>query len=196
MPKEARSSPAGTVTTGREEAGGGRELPSRFTEFLESGLSCRSPLESRINFLPPSVNCSLNRGLLRGECVGQVEFSFHDPIRIMFLDGQLRCESPILQFARSCHDNVALVAFPPLHAETSCSIIALRRSKDSERRPQNSVHHRLAAAPLVLLPGAAGANFIPPDLGSGGNQASSVLIVDALPTTHPPTSDSSRNTSA
>jgi hypothetical protein len=38
----------------------------------------------------------------------------------------------------------------------------------------------------VLLAGAAGTHFVSPDL----------LIVDAFPTTDPPTSDSFRNTSA
>jgi hypothetical protein len=43
----------------------------------------------RSNLLPPGLNCCLNSGLLRAQCVGQVEFSFHDPIRIVFLDGEL-----------------------------------------------------------------------------------------------------------
>src|ERR1035437_64099 len=74
-----------------------------------------SPLETHVDLLLPGLNRSLDSGLLRGECVGQVEFRFHDPIRIMLLDGELRCEAPILQFARSCHDNVALVPLPALH---------------------------------------------------------------------------------
>src|ERR1017187_9775640 len=74
-----------------------------------------SPLKPHINLLLPSLNRRLDCGLLRRESVGQVKFSFHYPIRIMFLDGELRCESPILKFARSCHDNVALVAVPALH---------------------------------------------------------------------------------
>jgi hypothetical protein len=49
-----------------------------------------SLLDTHIDFLSSSLNCCLNRGLLRAECVGQVEFSFHDPIRIVFLDGELR----------------------------------------------------------------------------------------------------------
>src|ERR1039458_8669759 len=57
---------------------------------------CRSPLKTHIDLLSSSLQPSLDSGLLRGECVGQVEFSFHDPIRIVFLDGELRCESPIL----------------------------------------------------------------------------------------------------
>src|ERR1035438_10502909 len=59
-----------------------------------------------------------------------------------------------------------------------------------------SVHRRPAAALLVLLRGAARARIVTPDLGSGGNQASSILIVDAFPSTDQSTSDSFRNTSA
>ena len=50
---------------------------------------CRSPLKPHINLLPPSLNSCLNRGLLLGECFGQVELGFHEPIRFMLLDGEL-----------------------------------------------------------------------------------------------------------
>src|ERR1039457_6681228 len=77
---------------------------------------------------------------------------------------------------------VPLVTFPPLHAEPSWSIIALRRSKDSECRPQNSVHRRPAAALFVLLPGAAGAHFIPPHFGSGAPGLRCASTRPGLPT--------------
>src|ERR1035441_5918731 len=57
---------------------------------------CRSPLEASVNLLPPKLDRRLYCGLPRREGVGQVEFSFRDPIRIVFLDGKLRRESPIL----------------------------------------------------------------------------------------------------
>jgi hypothetical protein len=58
--------------------------------------NCRSPLEARVDLLPPSLQCSFNRGLLRGECVRQVELRFGHAGRIMFFDPKLRRESPML----------------------------------------------------------------------------------------------------
>ena len=50
---------------------------------------CRSPLGTHIDLLPPSLNRRLYCGLVRGEGFGQIELRFHDPIRIVFLDGEL-----------------------------------------------------------------------------------------------------------
>src|ERR1017187_9888674 len=60
---------------------------------------CRSPLKTHVNLLPPSLNRRLDCGLLSGERFGQVELSFHDPIRSMFLDGELCRESAVLMLA-------------------------------------------------------------------------------------------------
>lgn len=62
------------------------------------------------------------------------------------------------------------------------------------RATGRSIHRRRAAALLVFLPEAAGTRVVPPDLGSGGNQASFILIVVAPSSTDQSTSDSSRNT--
>src|ERR1019366_4242254 len=75
----------------------------------------RSPLKPRVNLLPPSLNCCLNRGLLCGESVGQVEFSFHDPIRLVFLDGELCRELAVLQLGQPYLDDISLVPHPALH---------------------------------------------------------------------------------
>ena len=44
-----------------------------------------------------SLNRRLYCGLERREGFGQIEFSFHEPIRLMFLDGELCRESVVLK---------------------------------------------------------------------------------------------------
>jgi hypothetical protein len=81
-----RSGTAGTLgeDQGSEEIEADTSIRAAFNIHY-----CRPALETGVDLLLPGLNRRLDSGLLRGECVGQVEFSFHDPIRIVFLDGEL-----------------------------------------------------------------------------------------------------------
>ena len=59
--------------------------------------TARPLLKTHVDLLPPGLNRCLDGGLRRREGVGQVEFSFHESIRLMLLDGELRRE---LAFSR------------------------------------------------------------------------------------------------
>jgi hypothetical protein len=81
-----------------------------------------SPLETHIDLLSSSLSCCLNRGLLRAECVGQVEFSFHDPIRIVF-PTENSAENPL---SLSSHDRASITEplYPCLLFMTATSLEA------------------------------------------------------------------------
>src|ERR1039458_8760229 len=68
-------------------------------------------------------------------------------------------------------------------ATFQASIIALRGWGASMWRNQDyeSVHARPTAAFLVLLPGAARARLVMPDLGRGGNPVFSILLSMRFP---------------
>jgi hypothetical protein len=57
-----------------------------------------SPLQPRINLLPPGLNRCLDSGLLRGKGVGQVKLSFGHASAVVLFDGKLRRESAIREF--------------------------------------------------------------------------------------------------
>jgi hypothetical protein len=71
--------------------------------FLEKASSAvpdyRSPLKTHVDLVPPSLNCSLDGGLLRREGIAQTELSFGHVGRIMLLDGEFSAESAVLKLA-------------------------------------------------------------------------------------------------
>jgi hypothetical protein len=98
---------------------------ARYFRARSSVHNRTSPLETRVDLLPPSMNSCLNRGLLRGECFGQVEFSFHDSIRLMFLATENSAANP-----PSCSsDDRATITYPLCpSACSSCRILTSRLS--------------------------------------------------------------------